>query len=197
MDGHVLILNRSWTAVHIASVRRAMSLLYIGAANAVHPKDYSLHDFDAWLVLSSNGMGGRYVHTPSLRIRVPEVVVLKGFNGFIRREVRFSRQSIFERDNHTCQYCGTQLPKSQLTIDHVVPQSRKGADTWENLTVACVPCNVRKGNRTPDEAGMRLLRPPSKPAWVPNFGKRVPEYQLEVWRRFVDTKHWGRAVAVR
>ncbi len=191
IGGHVLVLNRSWAAVHIAPARRALTLLYVGAANAVHPTDFSLHDFDDWLRLSSNGLGGRYVHTPTVRIRVPEVVVLKAFNGFIHREVRFSRHSIFERDNHTCQYCGRRLPKSQLTIDHVVPQSRNGGDTWENLAVACVPCNVKKGNRTPEEAGMRLIRRPFKPSWIPNFGKRLPQQQLEAWHRFVDPKTWS------
>ena len=187
LDGHVLILNRSWVAVHITSTRRALTLLYVGAARAIHPNNYELFNFNDWIELSSNGMAGRYIYTPSLRIRIPEVIILSTFNGFIRRDVRFSRHSIFERDEHTCQYCGKHFSKSQLTIDHVMPQSRDGQDTWENLTLACVPCNVRKGNRTPEEANMRLLREPFKPSWVPSFGKRVPQHQLEVWRRFVDT----------
>jgi 5-methylcytosine-specific restriction endonuclease McrA len=195
LDGHVLILNRSWAAVHIAPVSRALTQLYVGTADAVHPRDYSLHDFDEWLEISSNGMGGRYIHTPNLRIRIPEVLLLRDFNRFIRREVRFSRDNIFERDNNTCQYCGRHLTKPNLTLDHIVPQSRGGGDTWENLAVACVPCNVRKGNRTPSEANMNLLRKPSKPSWMPNFGKRVPEHQLEVWQRFVDTRRWGIASA--
>ena len=190
MDGHVLILNRSWAAVHIAPVHRALTLLYVGTAKAVHPDQYSLHDFDDWVTLSSNGMTGRYVRTPTLRVRVPEVLLLQEFNRFVRREIRFSRHSILERDNHTCQYCGRHLAKTQSTLDHVMPQSRGGADSWENLAVACVQCNVRKGNHTPKEAGMHLIRKPSKPSWMPNFGKRVPEHQLEVWKRFVDTRRW-------
>ena len=193
LEGNVLVLNKSWTAVHIASVRRAITLLYMGAARAVHPYEYSLHDFEDWLTLSQDGLGGRYIHTPSIRIRVPEVILLTLFNGFIRHEVRFSRHSIFERDKGLCQYCGRHFPKSQLTLDHVIPQSRAGEESWENLVVACLACNVRKGNRTPDEAGMPLLKHPIKPAWIPHFGARIPTDQLEVWRRFVDANRWGGA----
>jgi len=191
LDGHVLVLNKSWVAVHVASARRALGLVYLGAARAVHPHDYSLYDFERWLVLSQDGLGGRYVYTPSFRVRIPEVVLLASFNGFIHHEARFSRHSIFERDNSTCMYCGKHFPRSQLTIDHVFPQSRGGADTWENLVLACLACNVRKGNRTPEEAGMPLIHRPTKPSWLPHFGARVPEDQLNVWRKFVDVAHWA------
>jgi 5-methylcytosine-specific restriction endonuclease McrA len=191
LDGHVLVLNRSWAAVHIASVRRALSLMYLDSARAVHPTDYTLHEFSEWVDLSQNGLGGRYIHTPATRIRVPEVVLLSGYSGFVRHEVRFSRHGVFERDNSRCQYCGKHLPKSQLTIDHVTPQSRGGGDTWHNLVVACLPCNVKKSNRTPEEAHMPLLRKPKKPGWMPHFGARVPDDQLEVWRRFVGNNGWN------
>jgi 5-methylcytosine-specific restriction endonuclease McrA len=191
LEGSVLVLNRSWVAVHIAPVRRALTLLYIDAARVVHPHDYSLHTFESWVTLSQNGLGGRYLHTPRTRIRVPEVVLLNVFNGFVRREVRLSRQGIVERDRHTCQYCGAELPRTKLTLDHVLPQSRGGIESWENLVLACLPCNVRKGNRTPEEAKMPLLKKPSKPAWLPQMGRRVPDDQLAVWRRFVDAKQWG------
>jgi 5-methylcytosine-specific restriction endonuclease McrA len=195
LEGSVLVLNRSWAAVHISPVRRALTLLYVGAARAVHPRDYSLYDFDNWVVLSQDGLGGRYIHTTTTRIRVPEVILLSVFNGFVHHEVRFSRQSVFERDKCVCQYCGRQFPKAQLTIDHVLPQSRGGGDTWENLVLACLECNIRKGNRTPDEAGMPLLRRPHKPAWMPHFGARIPHDQLAVWQRFVDTHEWNIPVA--
>ncbi|MBN2307840.1 MAG: HNH endonuclease [Candidatus Hydrogenedentes bacterium] len=191
VDGHVLVLNRLWVAVHITPARRALTLMYLGAARAVHPADYSLYAFDDWLELSQDGLGGRYVHTPSLRIRIPEVIQLTLFNGFVRHQVRFSRHNVFERDSSTCQYCGRRFPRSQLTIDHVIPQSRGGGETWENLVLACVECNVRKGNRTPEEAGMPLIRRPIRPAWMPHFGRRVPSGQLASWQRFVDARQWG------
>ncbi len=189
LEGQVLVLNKSWAAVHIATVRRALTLLYLGMARAVHPRDYTLYDFEGWVELSQDGLGGRYIHTPSFRVRVPEVIQLSSFNGFVQHEVHFSRSTLLDRDRSSCQYCGRVFPRPQLTLDHVVPQSRGGDDSWENLVVACLACNVRKGNRTPEEAGMPLLRRPVKPAWIPHFGARVPDDQLATWQRFVDTGH--------
>ena len=190
LDGGVLVLNRSWVAIHVASVRRAVTMLYQGIARAVHPSDYSLYDFDDWCELSQSRFDGQFVHTPNLRIRIPEVVILNVFNGFVHQEVRFSRRNIFERDRNTCQYCGRRFPKSDLTIDHVVARSHGGRDSWENLVLACVKCNIRKGDRTPEEAGMPLVRNPGRPAWLPKLGARIPKSQIMNWRRFVDTAYW-------
>lgn len=200
VEGQVLVLNKSWVAVNVATVRRAMSLLYQGVARAVHPADYSLYDFEDWCELSaaredwrqrsSPYEEGRYIRTPSISIRVPEVVLLRGFNGFFRQEVRFSRRNIFERDRNRCQYCGKRFAKSDLTIDHVIPRSKGGRDTWENLVLACVKCNVQKGNRTPREAGRPLWRKPVKPSWLPKLGTRLPTGELSSWQRFVDAAYW-------
>lgn len=190
VDGQVLVLNKSWVAVNVASVRRSITMLYQGLARAVHPEDYSLYDFDDWCELSTLEIEGRYLHTPDLRVRIPEIILLNGFNGFFHREVRFSRRNIFERDKNSCQYCGRKLAKAELTIDHVVPRSKGGRDTWENLALACVKCNVKKGNRTPREANMPLIRRPIKPHWLPTLGARLPTSKLSSWQRFVDTAYW-------
>ncbi len=190
LDSHVLILNRSWVAVNISTVRRAVGLIYQGHARAVHPSDYSLYDFDDWCSLSDDETSSRFLNTPSSSIRVPEVILLKFFNRFVHREVRFSRRNIFERDRNVCQYCGKNFSKVHITIDHVIPRSRGGRDTWENLVVACARCNVTKGSRTPKEAKMPLLRKPAKPSWLPPLGSRVPNSSIVSWKRFVDTARW-------
>lgn len=190
VQGHVLVLNKSWVVVNVASVRRAMGLLYQDLARAVHPEDYSLYDFDDWCELSKFEKTGRMIMTPSAEIRVPEVILLNAFNGFFRREVRFSRRNIFERDKQTCQYCGVKLSKSDLTIDHVVPQSKGGTDSWDNLVLACVKCNVRKANRTPEQANMPLLRKPVKPNWLPTLGTKIPDRGCNSWQKFIDTAYW-------
>lgn len=141
-EGNVLVLNKSWAAVHIASARRAMTLLYVGAARAVHPNHYSLHDFEDWVEPVADGLGGRYMHTPNLRIRVPEVILLTLFNGFIHHEVRFSRQeSIFERDKGTCQYYrgnGFPLATHDRSRDAAVARRRRVGEPG-----ACVPALQR------------------------------------------------------
>jgi 5-methylcytosine-specific restriction endonuclease McrA len=188
LDAHVLVLNKSWVAVNIATARRALSLLFQGQARVVHSDDYMLYDFDDWCALSSLETNGhRYIHTPRLKVRLPEVIILGVFNGFIRQEVRFSRRNILARDNNQCQYCGGHPPRQNLSIDHVVPRSRGGKDTWDNLVVACMKCNVSKGSRTPNEAKMKLLKKPKKPLWLPRFGRPIEEDDINRWQRFLET----------
>jgi 5-methylcytosine-specific restriction endonuclease McrA len=152
VNGDVLVLNRSWIAVNITTVKRAMVLLFQGHACVVHPRDYTLYDFNSWCEFSQQKeyfKGGKYIITPSMKILLPDVILLTVYNGFMLREVRLCRKNIFERDRCQCQYCGKVLPKHELTIDHVIPRSRGGEDTWENLVLACVHCNLKKGSMTP------------------------------------------------
>jgi len=193
LNGDVLVLNRSWIAVNITTVKRAMVLLFQGHACVVHPRDYTLYDFNSWCELSQEKEQfhkGRYIVTPSMKILLPDVILLTVYNGFVLREVRLCRKNIFERDRCQCQYCGKVLPKHELTIDHVIPRSRGGEDTWENLVLACLSCNLRKGNLTPDEAQMSLLRKPIAPKWLPKLGIRVRKEQLSTWQKFVDFAYW-------
>jgi 5-methylcytosine-specific restriction endonuclease McrA len=199
LDAHVLVLNKSWIAINVASARRALALLYQGHARVVHPEDYSIHSFDAWCAYSRKACmknsAEPMVRTPSQAIVIPEVILLAGFNGFIRHEIRFSRSNIFTRDKHQCQYCGSVPDKSDLTLDHILPRSRGGGDSWENLVLACARCNVKKSNRTPEEANMRLLKKPTAPRWLPRFGLSVRKQEMHSWQRFVDTSCWVTDVA--
>ena len=194
LDAQVLVLNHSWVAVNVTPVKRALALLFQDNARVVHPGDYTLYDFEGWCELSrmrDNFETGRYINTPRMQIRLPEVILLTVFNGFVRREVRLSRRNIFERDGHRCQYCGKRFSKQDLTIDHVLPRSRGGKDTWANLVLACVKCNLNKGSKTPGEAHMRLLKAPAVPRWLPRFGIQIPKDELLSWQRFVDLAYWN------
>jgi 5-methylcytosine-specific restriction endonuclease McrA len=185
----VLVLNRSWIAVQVASAKRAITLLYQGYAKVVSPEDYSTYNFDDWKELSKTA-DGYCIHTIDFKIRVPEVIVLNFFNGVHRREIKFSRRNIFERDRNMCQYCGRQFKKLELTLDHVVPRSSGGRSTWENLVLACMPCNVRKGSRLPNEARMPLIRQPRKPRWMPHSNEGISTVRKASWQRFVDAAYW-------
>ena len=194
LHGYVLVLNKSWVAVNVASARRALTLLFQGHARVVHPNDYGLYDFDAWIEFSRTTDGvsrNRYIYTPSNRIRLPEVIVLNAFNGFFSPEVRLSRRNIFARDKSICQYCGRKFARADLTIDHVIPRSRGGRDTWENLVLACSGCNLKKRDRTPEEAHMPLIRKPVSPRWLPRFDSTLPREELLSWKRFVDLAYWS------
>jgi 5-methylcytosine-specific restriction endonuclease McrA len=198
INAHVLVLNKSWVAINVAPAKRALTLLFHGHARVVHPQDYALYDFDAWIEFSrtTDGISAkRYIYTPSSRIRLPEVIVLTAFNGFFSPEVRLSRRNIFARDKNVCQYCGKKFPRFDLTIDHVIPRSRGGTDTWENLVLACSGCNLRKRDRTPEEAQMPLIRKPISPHWLPRFDSPLPKEELHSWKRFVDLAYWSNELA--
>ena len=189
LDDVVLVLNAGWSAVHIASVRRAISLVYRGVAQVVDPDDFGTYDFDGWKDLS-RGDGNGCIRTVNFELRVPDIIRLRRFNGRQNRKVRFTRANIFERDDHTCQYCGRRLPARELTLDHVVPRSRGGRSTWRNLVVACFPCNDRKGNHLPREADMSLLRQPRRPKWSSYLAVRTGRKGDGTWQRFLDSAGW-------
>lgn len=103
--------------------------------------------------------------------------------------VAFSRRNVFKRDNFTCQYCECRPGSEELTIDHVVPRAQGGISSWGNCVLACVECNHHKGNRTPDQALMPLLKPPVRPIWNPSYARSGA--RLESWSKFVSDAYWN------
>jgi 5-methylcytosine-specific restriction endonuclease McrA len=191
LDTGVLVLNKVYQPVHVTSVRRAFSLLYAGAAKAID-EQFQLFDFDSWSALSAASHDS--VGTVERRIRVPRVIVLLAYERMPKARVRFSRFNIYARDDNTCQYCGNRYRRADLNLDHVIPRSRGGSTTWENVVCSCVPCNLRKGGRTPAEAAMRLLRPPSRPRWTPMFRSATRRAFYREWRPFLslaDAAYWN------
>jgi 5-methylcytosine-specific restriction endonuclease McrA len=191
LDSGVLVLNRVYLPIHITSVRRAFSLLYQGVAKAID-EQFKLFDFDSWAALSAE----RYdsIGTVSRQIRVPRVIVLLVYEHLPKARVRFSRFNIYARDDNTCQYCGRRFYRADLNLDHVVPRSRGGGTSWENVVCSCVPCNLKKGGRTPEEARMRLLRPPARPRWTPMFRSATRRAFYLEWRPFLslaDAAYWN------
>jgi 5-methylcytosine-specific restriction endonuclease McrA len=192
LDTGVLVLNRVYQPVHITSVRRAFAMLYQGAARAIDAQ-FQTFDFDSWSALSAAAHEDA-VGTVGRRIRVPRVIVLMAYDRMPRARVRFSRFNIYARDDNTCQYCGDRFARADLNLDHVIPRSRGGSTNWENVVCSCVPCNLRKGGRTPDEAGMRLRRSPLRPRWTPMFRSATRRAFYREWRPFLslaDAAYWN------
>ena len=131
------------------------------------------------------------LQTISLRIRVPRVIVLCIFDRLPKKEVKFTRQNVFERDKNTCQYCGIPFDRSCLNIDHVLPRDRGGLTTWENIVCSCIPCNTRKGNRLPHEARMPLLKKPKRPKWRPFVNITFAGSTHDSWSHFIDLAYWN------
>jgi 5-methylcytosine-specific restriction endonuclease McrA len=192
LSASVLVLNRNYQPVQVTSVRRAFTLLYVGAARVIDP-DYRTFDFDSWSALGI-ATDDDVVHTIDRVIKVPRVIMLQLYDRLPRAKVRFSRLNIYTRDDNTCQYCGQKLPRVALNLDHVVPRAQGGRTTWENVVCCCVPCNLRKGCRTPPQAGMSLLRPPERPRWNPTFrgvGGRVAHREWLPFLGLVDASYWN------
>jgi 5-methylcytosine-specific restriction endonuclease McrA len=185
LNSNVLVLNRSYLPIHVTSVRRAFSLIYQEMARAVDD-EYQTFDFAAWCRLEVNGARD-VIGTVEGAILVPRVIVLMAFDRVPKRHVRYSRVNVFARDRFTCQYCGDSPPRSHLNLDHVIPRSLGGKTTWENVVCSCVECNRRKGGRTPEQARLRLRRPPARPRWTPLMNLVTSTAHYEQWRPFLYT----------
>jgi 5-methylcytosine-specific restriction endonuclease McrA len=161
--GKVLVLNASFEPLNITSWRRAVVLLLKGKAEQLeHNGKFLYKDFP-----------------------LPSVIRLRQYVRVPYKEIPLTRRNILERDRNTCQYCDRK--GDQLTLDHVIPRSRGGGDTWENLVAACVRCNVKKGNRTPKEAGMVLLFQPRRPHSSLHFEiiKHTQDDRNQEWKKYV------------
>lgn len=164
LNAPVLLLNRHFAPVSLATLRRAMVLLYAGAARAVDDIGET-HDFVTWRLQPVRSTDDALAIVGG-HLRVPRVLHLLRYDRYPSLKVRLTRRNLMLRDNHECQYCGRRPGVRALNIDHVVPRSRGGRDCWDNLVVSCRVCNLKKGRRTPTEAGMRLLRSPFEPHWT-------------------------------
>lgn len=161
----VLVLNASYEAITVVSARRALTLVTKGAATVETPSNVRVHQ--VWYL--------------------PSVIRLRNFAKVPHRRPQATRKNIFRRDGSACLYCGAKAPKVVLELEHIVPQSRGGPSTWENLVTSCHGCNAKKGNRTPEEANMPLLRRPlpvsvhTNKFLLKNIGGDIPEWRQFLW----------------
>ena len=198
LDAKVLVLNRLYMAVRVISARRAFSLLCKDLAEVVHVDDgqWVSYDFGSWWEISELRREYErerfdWVRTVSFEVAVPKVIRLLGYDRLPQQRVKLNRRNLFARDRNRCQYCGHAFPTSELSIDHVVPRSQGGGDSWTNLVCACVRCNARKGGRTPAQAHMKLVKPPAQPKRNPLISVRLGHAKYESWKAFLDNAYWS------
>ncbi len=193
IHSNVLVLNKSFLPVQITTVRRAFCLLYAGIAKAVNSQ-YETFDYESWHKLSIE-RNDETIGLVDRVIKIPRVILLTAYDRVPKRRVRFSRHNIFARDKNICQYCGKKFPRVDLNLDHVIPRSQGGTSTWENVVCSCHLCNRKKGGKTPEQARIRLVSKPKRPAWTPPLNVSLQEIMRKEWVPFldfmVDVSYWN------
>jgi len=193
----VLVLNRLYMAVHVVGVRRAFALLYREIAEVIHLEEgrFANYDFLGWREMSELRAEVKqpdedWIRAVSFQIQVPRVIRLLFYDRIPKRSLRLNRHTVLARDGHRCQYCGRRMQPSQLSMDHVIPRSRGGRTTWDNVVCACLACNVKKGGRTPKEAHMSLVGKPARPKRSPLLALNLDNPKYESWRAWLDGAYW-------
>jgi 5-methylcytosine-specific restriction endonuclease McrA len=200
LDTKVLVLNKLYSPIRTTTVRDAFSKIFSEIAEVITVEDngaYVNYDFNSWAEMSEYRQvfdeteGFDWVSTPSMELMVPRVIRMLGYDKAPKYIARLTRKNIYDRDEHRCQYCGKWFQADELNIDHVIPRSRGGKNTWGNLVCSCIKCNRKKDNRTPKEAGMKLLKKPIKPS--PKFEFRIhpSAERYEDWDHFVSYQYWN------
>lgn len=183
-----LVLNRNWQPVRVTTVAKVLVMVWAEKARVVDPVNYETYDWSDWSKLRPRE-GEDAIQAVHFTLRVPEVVTLIGYDRLPAARVTFNRRNLFRRDQHRCQYCGGRPGSEELTIDHVVPRSQGGESRWDNCVLACLACNKRKANRTPQQARMRLARPPVQPAWTPLYVAHPQS--VSSWAKFLREAYWN------
>lgn len=161
----VLLLNQSYEPISVINWKKAITLITLEKVEVV--EEYSKNIRSKFLVL-----------------KMPAVVrLLKAFRR-PRKRVKFNKQNVLARDRWRCMYCGKKYPIKELTYDHVMPRSRGGKTCWENITTCCILCNSKKGDKTPQEANMKLKKRPTKPDWIPIFRMQMGQEIPDKWKMY-------------
>ena len=198
LNCNVLVLNKHYMALRVIGARRAFSLLFRDLAKVVSVEQgsYSAYDFESWCEVSEfkrsfEPDGHDWVSTVNFHVAVPRIIRLLFYDRLPRSEVKFNRRNIFARDRNSCQYCGRRYPTSELSLDHIIPRSMGGKSAWENVVCACTKCNVRKGGRTPRQAGLSLIRKPVRPKRNPLVHIHLGHQRYRSWKQFLDNAYWS------
>lgn len=189
-----LVLNRSWAPVGTVSLQRAICMLFSAYADGepkakiIEHSSYQTYTWEDWSKLRPKATDD-VIKSGNLWFRVPEIILLTRYDKVPQPKVHFSRRNLFKRDRMTCQYCGSKPGSHELTIDHVLPRSKGGDTSWTNCVLACIDCNTKKGNKTPEQAGMKLRKKPKQPrASSVRFDMLKP---VKSWQAFLGEAYWS------
>jgi 5-methylcytosine-specific restriction endonuclease McrA len=183
----VLVLNKNWQAINVKTPLDALSMMFCDAATALHisgEDDMTPLKWDEWACLPQDEKE-EYVNTSRGLIQIPKIIVLAKFNQVPRKRPKFTTKNLWDRDQGRCQYTGRKLTPNEGNIDHVIPKSRGGKTDWSNCVLSHKDVNAMKGDRTPHEAGLRLIRPVIVPQTMPTTCYIRNCYNIKEWTPFL------------
>lgn len=184
----VLVLNRNWQAIHVKSPAEALSMMYTDAATGLDilGEDQMIpYKWKDWIKLAYDEQS-EYVKTINGNIKIPKVIVLCKFNKVPMKRPKFSLTGVWNRDGGICQYTGKKLSKNEGNVDHIMPRSRGGKTDWSNCVLAHKEVNAQKANRTPEEAGLKLIKPPAIPRHMPTTFYIKNKHNIKEWEMFLN-----------
>lgn len=188
IDRHnVLILNKHWIPINTTTARHSFSLMYSDHAKGIMVEEDKVVplEWNEWVGLKVNE-NDRKVKTVKGFVKIPTVIVLNHYDKIPRQTIKFTQKNLWERDNFTCQYTGKKITKLTGNIDHVIPKSQGGKTSWENCVLAHKEINARKADKTPEQAGLKLIKKPSAPRFMPvSFYIRNKD-EIEDWNLFLN-----------
>jgi len=163
LNNPVLVLNKVWMAIRVIPAHRALTLVFANKASAIDNDDFYAYKWDDWIYTKLDGNYDEIISTRG-SVKIPKIIVLSTYDKVFRKDVSWTKRNVHSRDNNVCQYSGKLLKPSELDIDHIIPKSRGGQNTFENTLTCSKAINRLKDNRTPEEAGLKLIREPVKPS---------------------------------
>jgi len=184
----VLVLNRNWQAIHVKSPAEALSMMYTDSATGLDilGEDQMVpYKWKDWINLPIDSESD-YVSTVNGNIKIPKVIVLCKFNKVPMKRPKFSLTGVWNRDGGICQYTGKKLSKNEGNVDHVMPRSRGGKTDWSNCVLAHKEVNAQKADRTPEEAGLKLIKPPTIPRHMPTTFYIKNKHNIKEWNMFLN-----------
>jgi 5-methylcytosine-specific restriction endonuclease McrA len=202
----VLVLNRNWSPIGVHALRDAISKLFAcykdGTPKAhvidvvypeliegvdLNPTSFEKYNWSDWSNLRPENEDEIILAGRGRKIRLPKVIALSRYDKMPTHGMNFNRRALYKRDKNRCQYCGCRPGVKNLNLDHVCPKYFGGKTTWENIVLSCIECNSKKANRTPEQAGMKLLSIPEKPKYSVIKNNKL-EYKC--WEQFVSDMYY-------
>ena len=183
----VLVLNRNWQAIHAKTPTEALSMMYANTATGLDiiGEDHMIpYKWDDWINLPQDDSCD-YISSINQKIKIPKVIVLCNYDKVPIKRPRFSISGVWSRDNGICQYTGKKLSKNEGNIDHIIPKSKGGKTDWTNCVLSHKEINSRKANRTPEECGIKLIKPPTVPKQLPISHYIKNPHRIKEWELFL------------